>query len=332
MPGLLDFLNPSGGLGAQGGFMDRATSFREQNPGALTALGAGIMNGNVGQGFAQAAPIIAQGHRTNATAKFLLDKGLAKSPEEAMTLAQDRELLPFVLKAPDQYTQRAEAAQRFGLDPSSAEGRAFILSGDLQGPAEAKAPQITELFDAQGQPYKAQWNPGSGTWDKLGGSKPTGTTEAVRRNKQLYSVVAPEVDNLLGNDKTPGKFDALSGTSNQLLDAGGGLVRSMTGVDPSNYATSGAYQSAKNSIKVIVANYLYSVSGATATPGEVENQVSVLLPKLGEDPTSVAEKKQRIQTMVEAIKHAAMVEDAPGGATIPPPGSDPSDPLGLRGQ
>lgn len=99
MGGLLDFLNPSGGLGAQGGFMDRAASFREQNPGALTQLGIGIMNRDVASGFENAMPNIVQNKQRNQTVQYLLAKGYAKTPEEAQALATNPVLLSQALKS-----------------------------------------------------------------------------------------------------------------------------------------------------------------------------------------------------------------------------------------
>lgn len=136
MPGLLDFLNPSGGLGAQGGFTNRIEQFNAQNPGALVALGAGIMNRNPAAGFAAAAPIAAQGQRNNATAQFLLTKGIAKTPEEAMAIAGQPELLRLAIKAPDEYTQRADAAVRYGLKEGTPEFQNYVLGMGGQGSQE----------------------------------------------------------------------------------------------------------------------------------------------------------------------------------------------------
>lgn len=97
--GILDFMSPS--IGQPPGFMSRASSFREQNPGALTALGAGLMNGNMGQGFALAAPIISENKRNNMTAQYIIKKGLASTPEEAMALAQNPVILADLMKGDD---------------------------------------------------------------------------------------------------------------------------------------------------------------------------------------------------------------------------------------
>lgn len=125
------------------------------------------------------------------------------------------------------------------------------------------------------------------------------TTEATRRNQQLAKVIVPEAQSLLGQNGQGGMFDALANGQDQARDAGGGLALGL-GQGPS-----AEYQQAKNSLKTIIASYLYSVSGATANPGEVETQASVLTPKFGEDPKSVAAKKARIAQMVQAVVEAA---------------------------
>lgn len=134
---------PSGGLG---GFMERATSFRDQNPGALTALGAGIMAGNPAAGFAAVAPVVAQGRRQNATAQFLLTKGIAKTPEEAMTLASEPALIKLVMKDPDEYTQRAEAAERYGLPKGTPEFNNFVLGMDQPGSGQQETWGVTPIW------------------------------------------------------------------------------------------------------------------------------------------------------------------------------------------
>lgn len=137
MPGLFGSFPQVGGLGAQqspGGLFGGVDQFRQQNPGALTALGAGLMNGSLAEGFAAAAPVIALGKQRNMTAKLLLDKGIAATPEEAATLAANPALINAFFKGQDAFAERAAAARQYGLDPASEAGRAFILTGDLMKP------------------------------------------------------------------------------------------------------------------------------------------------------------------------------------------------------
>lgn len=168
-------------------------------------------------------------------------------------------------------------------------------------PAPARVPPAAAPMSA---PAPAPAPPGS----PAAGAAIPGTmkapTEAQLRNQQLYQVAAPELKIVEDN------FDALSNLRDQAWSA-------IPGSDNygANYMQTPQYQRAKNSLQTIIATYLYSTSGATANPGEVANQASVLMPKPGEDPTSVADKRARIRTMVDAIKTA-------GGGQ---PGAAPSD-------
>ena len=121
------------------------------------------------------------------------------------------------------------------------------------------------------------------------------TTEATRRNQELAKVMVPEAVSLLGDGTTMGTFDALSNGLNQAA-----------GSNPLTWGMSSPeYQRAKNSIDTIVASYLYSVSGATATPGEVQRLADSVTPKPFESPASVADKKARLQTFVQTVVEAA---------------------------
>ncbi|TIT69116.1 MAG: hypothetical protein E5W90_02105 [Mesorhizobium sp.] len=133
----------------------------------------------------------------------------------------------------------------------------------------------------------------------LTGPKTKPPNEQQQRDNKLYSVVAPELAIVEKN------FDALSNTKDQALSA------IPHGSDfGADYLKSPDYQRASNSLKTIIASYLYSVSGATAAPAEVENQANILTPKPGEAQASVDDKKARVRAMVEAIKN--------GGATAAP--------------
>jgi hypothetical protein len=128
--------------------------------------------------------------------------------------------------------------------------------------------------------------------------------EQQQRDNKLYSVVAPELQIVERN------FDALSNPKDQALSAipGG----SNYGAE---YLKSPEYQRASNSLRTIIASYLYSVSGATAAPAEVENQAAILTPKPGEAKASLDDKRARIRQMVDAIKTggSGAAPSSPGG-------------------
>jgi hypothetical protein len=141
----------------------------------------------------------------------------------------------------------------------------------------------------------------------LTGPKSKAPNEQQQRDAKLYSVVGPELKIVEDN------FSALSNLSDQALSAV--PHGSDFGAD---YLKSSDYQRASNSLKTIIASYLYSVSGATAAPAEVENQAAVLTPKPGEAKASVDDKLARVRAMVDAIKNSrggdAPADSGTGGA------------------
>jgi hypothetical protein len=90
---------------------------------------------------------------------------------------------------------------------------------------------------------------------------------------------------------------------------------------PKGWVTGSEYQQAEGAIKDIAASYLYSVSGATATPGEIAGTVERIMPKMGESADAVAEKKKRLTDMVNSIKLRASPQVLSQAAIDnPPPG------------
>jgi hypothetical protein len=179
------------------------------------------------------------------------------------------------------------------------------------------------IFDSR-QPEKPpaapsgyQWNP-DGTQSYVPGgpadpafansTKPP--TESRIRNEMLYKVMEPEAASLLGDPVTGagGTFDALTDLGNQ----------GWNGIGAGSVMASPQYQQAQASLKTIIASYLYATSGATANPGEVENQAAILTPRPGESAASIADKKARLAVMVNAVRDAAAgggQPQAPGGQT-----------------
>lgn len=126
-------------------------------------------------------------------------------------------------------------------------------------------------------------------------------TEGERRNRSLYSVVEPELKIVEEN------FDALSDIKNQAYSR----------LPFSEYATTPEYQQAANSLQTIVSSYLYSVSGATATPDEVRKQTDILTPRPGESKLSIESKKRRVRAMVDSIRQSGgqWEPSRPGGGS-----------------
>jgi hypothetical protein len=130
-------------------------------------------------------------------------------------------------------------------------------------------------------------------------------TEGERKNQSLYSVIKPELKTVEDT------YDALSGLGNQAASK----------LPFSEFVTTPEYQKAANSLQTIITSYLYSVSGATATPDEVRKQTDILTPRPGESKESIDNKKRRIRAMVNAVAQSGGLpaEEEPSPA---PPGED----------
>lgn len=143
-------------------------------------------------------------------------------------------------------------------------------------------------------------------------------TEDQNKNRQLYGQTLPQLQIAEQN------FDALS-----RLGEGVGSKLPLGA-----FLTSEEYQRAFNATSEIVANYLYSVSGATATDVEIANRTRLLIPQPGEKPGTIADKKARLRAMVDGIKtRAAYAPGTEPQSTQQPPADDGgwiSGPNGVR--
>jgi len=169
---------------------------------------------------------------------------------------------------------------------------ADTLLPNAQPPAPAQMPQgqsqaNPSVFSAPAaQPANGMAGPG-----QLIPNTKKPSTEAQQRNEMLGTVLTSDLKTI--NDS----FDALADPGGQLLSMiPGGL---------GNAWQSEEYQQAANAVSSSVANILYSVSGASANPGETENQIRNLTPQLGDKPGTIADKKRRLNIFVSAVAAAS---------------------------
>jgi hypothetical protein len=161
------------------------------------------------------------------------------------------------------------------------------LFGDSGGNAPVASPAAPPLTVPNKAPDSISAN-NPGIIPLTGGKPQKLLTEAERKNQSLFSVIKPELQVVEDN------FDALSDPKNQAYSK----------LPFSEFATTPEYQKAANSLQTIVSSYLYSVSGATATPDEVRKQTDILTPRPGESKESIENKKRRVRTMVNAVAQA----------------------------
>ena len=288
--GLGNYINP--GVG----------SWIDQRRNALAGLGAGLLNGQPGAGVQagiQADDAYATQQKAEAERqKQIADQQALRSKYADFFTKQGR--ADIAQGIADGMVDPATAYWEFVAPKQADPVKGIEINGQLVNPitgepmGDFRTPESGKPKDA---PSGYQWTP-EGTLSFVPGgpadpSTNAKTTEATRRNQQLAKVLVPEAQSLLGPN---GTFDALTNGGDQFWSG----VNQGTGI-----GTSPQFQQAQNSIKTVVASYLYSVSGATATDDEVKRQTDVLTPKPFESKQSVAQKKARLQQMVEAVVEAA---------------------------
>ena len=195
-------------------------------------------------------------------------------------------------------------------------------------PEPQKAPSIQTIYDEKGQEQKVEWR--DGQWVPVGGSKPQsggitigadgtvqiggpggGLTQSDNQAILLQKQAESSFDTAIKY------FDELSSTQNTLGSnvPGGRAIMSDTG------------QAGDDAMANIVANWLYITSGATAQPGEVAKQVQMLKPTALDGDIAKAEKKVRLNLMIDAMRNRAGVpQSQASGPTDPALNSGPGAP------
>jgi hypothetical protein len=279
-----------------------------RNSNALIGYGIGMLSGAKGaevQGYMQGA------QQDDAYAKSKAD--------EAKREADLNRTISYLRRVAPQYVAPVEAglmtpydaydAYRKGMEPKVPQLTEVSPGASLYNSATGQtvftAPE-KPTADANKPPTGYRWSP-TGTLEFIPGGPADpaaqaankGDTEQTRRAKQLAAVVNPQLEIAMSN------YDAMGELGNQAGNAAGFGTGAMT---------SPQYQQARNAVYTIAQSYLYSVSGAAAPAEEVNKLVASVTPVPFESPQSIADKKARLQSMVDAINLMAQ-GGAPGAAS-----------------
>jgi hypothetical protein len=115
-----------------GGLLDRASSFRNENPGLLSTWASTFVAPSMQQGFqATGQHLAAQGNKREI-AQYLVDHGYASNIAEAMTLAGNQALLSNTLKDDtlvSNYQSKIKILNDMKIDPMSPQGQKYLLGG-----------------------------------------------------------------------------------------------------------------------------------------------------------------------------------------------------------
>lgn len=230
-------------------------------------------------------------------------------------------------------TSERIAGQEFELEKAKK-----LREMDLQDGA-GKAPEMKTLYDDNGQEYQAQWNAAERTWDRVGGSKaaakPSGVQEYEYAKEQGFpgtfqdweaskkGGMSLQVDPATGavsfqqggNMKplTEGQSkDAVYSTRAEgalpIIDSMGDALTSLPQAMGAglpvvgNYTKTKEYQQAEQAGNEFLQAILRKDTGAAITSQEMAEYGVTYLPRPGDEPEVLAQKKQSRRRALEAIK------------------------------
>ncbi len=173
----------------------------------------------------------------------------------------------------------------------------------------ARPPQIETFYDeATGQPYNAQWNAESGTWERVGGVKaPSGMsittnpdgTVSVTQGPTGGKMTEQNSKDMVYAKRAAGALPIIDKMGDALTSAGEAVGGSVPAVG--NYLKSPEYQQAEQAGKEFLQAILRKDTGAAITAQEVNEYGTVYLPRPGDSQQVLAQKKESRRRALEAL-------------------------------
>lgn len=179
----------------------------------------------------------------------------------------------------------------------------------VYGAPDVDAPDIVTLYDEQtGMEYKAQWNPAKREYERVGGLKaPSGTSLSVGPDGEVQFTQG-NVKPLTEAQSKDTVFVTRAAGALPIIDQYGDALTSLTqsvgGSAPiiGNYMKSTEFQQAEQAGKEFLQAILRKDTGAAITKEETDEYGSVYLPRPGDDPTTLEQKKQSRRRALSAIQ------------------------------
>ena len=173
----------------------------------------------------------------------------------------------------------------------------------------ARPPQIETFYDeATGQPYNAQWNAESGTWERVGGVKaPSGMsittnpdgTVSVTQGPTGGKMTEQNSKDMVYAKRAAGALPIIDKMGDALTSAGEAVGGSVPAVG--NYLKSPEYQQAEQAGKEFLQAILRKDTGSAITTQEVNEYGTVYLPRPGDSQQVLAQKKESRRRALEAL-------------------------------
>ena len=202
------------------------------------------------------------------------------TPQEAAALGYDPKT-PIFKKGNGEFVIRQDPRAMTPFQEQSLANDREQMNIARQNASKGAAPPSGYRYKPDGSLEFVPGGPADPAVAGRGTGKPT---EDQAKNAQLYTLSKQILPQVLDN------FSSLGGTLNNVLSFGGSVT------------TPESYKQAENGLNSLVANFLYSTSGATATPDEVKNRAATVRPKMGDSAETIELKKKALNDMVESIK------------------------------
>jgi hypothetical protein len=191
----------------------------------------------------------------------------------------------------------------------------------------AKAPQIVELFDeATGQPYKAQYNPQTRSYDRVGGVKARSGMSLTTNPDGTVTLTEGTVGNMPKLTESEGRNTGFYGrgieshkTLNTLEGEGTSVINKVADAVPvvGNFAKSDDAQKYTQAKRDFINAVLRRESGAVISPEEFSNADQQYFPQPGDGEEVIKQKRRNRETTIQGLK----VSSGQGAAFAVPPTS-----------
>lgn len=174
------------------------------------------------------------------------------------------------------------------------------------------APSVVELFDeTTGQPYKAEWNAQTGTYEKIGGTKapadgmqiitnPDGTTSISMGGGGLPKLTEGQSKDAFYFIRGAGANENLTANETSLTGLGDTVANGVPLIG--NFFTSDGFKNANRDGKEFLAAILRKDSGGAITPDEWSYYGPMYLPAPGDNPEQLANKRDARTRAMDALK------------------------------
>lgn len=206
-----------------------------------------------------------------------------------------------------------------------------------------KAPNIVELFDEQtGQPYKAQWNDRTGSFERVGGVKARSGMSLTTNPDGTVTLTEGTVGGMPKLTESEGRNSGFYGRGvdsqkvlNSLEAEGTSIWNKTAGSIPviGNFARSEDAQKYDQAKRNFINAVLRRESGAVIAPEEFANAEQQYFPQPGDGKEVIEQKRRNREVTIQGLRvssgqgaNFALPEQMPQAPRPPAPPAPPQNP------